>query len=249
MHLRLLLLFLLPLLSACHSVSSDGPVSWVGSQHEAVHNGDSKSKVRLSDLTPRPHVYAIGPLEDLAGEITVLDNLPSIATVDNGQIRTQSSLNHGAAFLVWTRQAAWTQHLVPDSVRTMDDLAAYLPAAARDAGLNPDSPFAFRIEGVVQSLKFHVITPPESPTFEAHEKSKFHSQLNNQPVHMIGFYSTKHRGIFTPGNSDLHIHFVSENGQLSGHVETVELAPGVQLLLPATESPPAPPLINLHLSN
>lgn len=211
-------------------------VNWAGSQRQAVHDGDVGAKVRLSDLATQPHLYALGPLEGLAGEITVLDGKAAISTVVNGRVHTGTGLDHGAAFLVWIHAATWTAIPLPANVKTMEQLAAYLPSAARSAGFEGTAPFAFRIEGTVQTLDYHVLnrTPGTPFTAEAHEASKAHFALADRRVHLVGFYSTQHRGVFTPGTSNIHIHGVTDDGLLAGHVESFTLAPGAALLFPTS---------------
>ncbi|MBL8765265.1 MAG: acetolactate decarboxylase [Phycisphaerae bacterium] len=226
--------------SATHEPSAiaEGAVAWAGEQHKAVHDGDVGAKVRLSDLARRPHLYAVGPLEGLTGEITVLDGQPTISTIERGAFRTASSLDHGAAFFVWTYSANWKPVPLPGSVRTLEDLAAYLPDAARAAGLDARVPLAFRVDGKVESLHYHVLSPPAHtlPTFEDHEKAKVHSSVAARTVRMVGFYSTEHRGVFTPGTSDVHAHFVTDDGRFAGHVEEFELATGAVLLFPTSSA-------------
>ena len=57
--------------------------------------------------------------------------------------------------------------------------------------------------------------------------------LEHTPVELIGFYSREHRGIFTPKESNVHVHLRTEDGQISGHLETVQLAPGARVAVPA----------------
>jgi acetolactate decarboxylase len=218
---------------------SDGTVAWAGSQRQAVHAGDVGPKVRLSELAARPHLYAIGPLEGLTGEITVLDGNAAITTVVNGNVRTGNSLDHGAAFLVWTYAAAWSTTPLPADARTMEQLEATLPATARSAGFDGTAPVAFRIEGTVETLNYHVLNRAAGTplTAEAHEASKAHFALTGRRVHLVGFYSTQHRGVFTPGTSNIHLHVVSDDGLLAGHVESFTLAPGATLLFPASAEP------------
>jgi len=239
--IALLLVFLVcAAASGCHSApaarsgATDGKVMWAGAQHKAVHDGDVGAKVRLAELAQRPHLYAIGPLEGLTGEITVLDGQPTISTVERGIFRTHASLDHGAAFFVWTYSADWKPAALPESVRTLEQLEVYLPQAARAAGLEAGKPLAFRIEGSIENLNYHVLSPPlhTPPTFEDHEQSKVHSSVTARTVRLVGFYSTEHRGVFTPGTSDVHVHFVTDDRRLAGHVEGFTLAPGAVLMLP-----------------
>lgn len=219
--------------AACPALatSDDAKVLWVGEQHKAVHDGDFGTKVRLADLDKQPHLFAIGPLAGLKGEITIIDDQAAVATAEGGAIQTGTSLDHGAAFLVYTHAATWKATPLPGSVRTVADLETYLPEAAKAAGVNIEAPFAFRIEGRAESLAYHVLNRPDDApaTFEAHEKSKVHARVAGVPVRMIGFYSTQHRGVFTPGDSDLHIHFVTGDGTVAGHVESFEISSGATL--------------------
>ncbi len=220
--------------AGCHAperatAGAAGVVAWAGEQHKAVHDGDVGAKVQLAELARRPHLYGIGPLEGLTGEITVLDGRPAISTVEGTTFRTHASLDHGAAFFVWTYAAEWKPVALPEEVRTLEQLEAFIPEAV---GPDATGPVAFRVDGKVEALNFHVLSPPAHtpPTFEDHEKAKVHSSVAARAVRMVGFYSTQHRGVFTPGTSDVHVHFVTDDGQQAGHVEGFRLAQGAVLL-------------------
>ncbi|MBL8746629.1 MAG: acetolactate decarboxylase [Phycisphaerae bacterium] len=217
-------------LGACRGPAPEGVVRWAGAQHAAVHDGDVASKVRLKDLARQSHLYAIGPVEGLQGEIIVVDGKPTIVTVDGPGFRTRESLDLGAAFLVWTHAKAWTRAAIPPHVRTLDEVEAYLPQVAPDAATEP---VAFRIEGLARNLRFHVLNPPPGGVrnSEDHERSKIRGEIRDRPVRMVGFYSTEHRGVFTPATSDVHVHFVTDDGTLAGHVEDFEIDAGASLLL------------------
>ena len=105
-------------------------------------------------------------------------------------------------------------------------------------GLPSDvSPLAFLLRGVAATLAFHVLDKrdglPHSP--ERHEQAKVRFTLRQREVEVIGFHSTAHRGIFTPADSNVHMHFRTTDGHASGHVERLDLAPGWALGLPAGE--------------
>src|SRR3989442_1168833 len=51
-------------------------------------------------------------------------------------------------------------------------------------------------------------------------------------VTIIGFHSTRHRGIFTPMDSAIHIHFQTPDNSRSGHIQKLHLGDGLMLSLP-----------------
>ena len=58
------------------------------------------------------------------------------------------------------------------------------------------------------------------------------SSSRDKAVEVLGFYSTGHRGIFTPKDSDLHMHFRTLDGRASGHVERIAVDPGAVIAVP-----------------
>jgi acetolactate decarboxylase len=72
---------------------------------------------------------------------------------------------------------------------------------------------------------------PHNP--ERHEQAKVRRTLEHTGVELVGFYSRQHRGIFTPKESNVHVHLRTEDGRISGHLEAIGLAPGAQLAVPA----------------
>jgi len=105
--------------------------------------------------------------------------------------------------------------------------------AQRDVlgGDDPSRPLPFRIRATAVEATFHVLDTrddlPHNP--ERHEQAKVRRILKPTPVELIGFYSRQHRGIFTPKESDVHVHLRTENGQISGHLETIRLAQGARV--------------------
>src|SRR5687767_5611127 len=49
-------------------------VRWYGALHAIMHEGRTASAVELSAVVPGPHVWGLGALEGLRGEVTVLDD-------------------------------------------------------------------------------------------------------------------------------------------------------------------------------
>jgi len=228
-----------PFPNAISSASTSGIVSWIGELHRTIMGGQTSARIRLSDLIVQPGLNAVGPVEGLAGEITVIDGVSNIAEVNDGVFTSKRRDDVGAPVLVWTYAVQWSSWpLAPDAL-TSQALEADFPGIARSAGLDPGQPIPFRIDGTATSLSFHVLHPVSGvpPGLEAHDRAKIHGELTNTRVQLVGFYSTEHRGIFTPGTSDLHIHFVTADSQRSGHVESFSLAPGAVLMFPTAFIP------------
>jgi acetolactate decarboxylase len=61
--------------------------------------------------------------------------------------------------------------------------------------------------------------------------------LAHAPVELVGFYSRQHRGIFTPKESNVHVHLRTEDGLISGHLETIRLVEGARVAIPAAGWP------------
>jgi acetolactate decarboxylase len=64
-----------------------------------LQKGDLSACIYLDALSEIPHLYAIGPIEGLKGEITVYDGQSSIATIERALPTMSSSWEHGAIFL------------------------------------------------------------------------------------------------------------------------------------------------------
>lgn len=212
------------------SINRDGVVMWAGEQRAAIHEGDIGAKVRVSEIREGGALWALGPLEGLRGEITVFNGVATVTEVVGGEFRARSGDDAGAAFLVWAHSVEWRAVEMASSVRTLSDVEAFIGSAAGSAGLDVSRPIAFRITGKVEELKYHVLNREAgSPaTMEAHERSKVHGVLEGRRVRLVGFYSTRHHGVFTPGTSNVHIHFVTEDGRFAGHVEDFVLAGGAE---------------------
>jgi acetolactate decarboxylase len=67
-----------------------------------------------------------------------------------------------------------------------------------------------------------------------HKKIQVAFELEKAETTIVGFHSTNHRGIFTPGDSNIHIHFQTPDNTKSGHIQKLQLGDGAILSLPAS---------------
>ena len=92
------------------------------------------------------------------------------------------------------------------------------------------------MRGRERLIEFHVLNRiGDAPhDMEMHKKVQVVFELEDAEMTIVGFHSTKHRGIFTPGDSNIHIHFQTLDNSKSGHMQKLQLGEGAILSLPAT---------------
>lgn len=212
-------------------------VAWAGAQRDVLA-GDLRATIALTELQQLEHLYALGPVEGLTGEISVFDGVPLIARVIGSKVVVDGDRDVGACFLVYADVPSWSWTTMRSPLIDAD-LESHVATLAARYGLDGGAPLAFLLRGVAATLVFHVLDKrdglPHSP--ERHEQAKVRFTLRDHEVEVIGFLSAAHRGIFTPGDRNLHMHFRALDGRSSGHVERLDLAPGWTLGLTATEPP------------
>jgi acetolactate decarboxylase len=216
-----------------------GPgVRWIGAQRDVL-GGDLGGHVELEALSALPHLYGLGPLEELRGEISIFRSVPSIARIERETVETvvtAASWRARACFLVWAQVPAWFEQkreAIPDG---LDGIERAVVSLAREVGLDPDWPLPFRICATALEATFHVLDKRDGLAHnpERHEQAKVRRTLERAEVELVGFYSRHHRGIFTPRESNVHVHLRTADGRISGHLEMIQLAPGTLVAVPVT---------------
>src|SRR2546430_2366049 len=131
-----------------HIQGSGYDLRFVGDQRETIMNGKLAAALDLRTLERTPHLYGIGPIEQLRGEVTIAASRPSLARVrPDGSIGVTESFEAGAPFLVWAQVPVWRALPIPPEVRSFADLEAFVPRSAASVGLDPHKPLPFLIRG------------------------------------------------------------------------------------------------------
>ena len=115
------------------------------------------------------------------------------------------------------------------------DLDSLLMNEAKKVGLDTEKPFPFILDGKVSELQWHVINwnPKDSVhTNKKHQESGLNGVAKNENVRILGFYSNKHKAIFTHHSSNIHMHFTSKDQSLAGHVDGLKIKDSITLKLP-----------------
>jgi acetolactate decarboxylase len=215
-------------------------VRWYGALHAIMHEGSTESAVKLADVLPGPHAWGLGALEGLNGEVTVLDDevwiarpMPDgTATITRGELDGVDS-KQGAALFVVANVATWQEVPVPSEV-AWERLDSFLETELGTRGLLGDLPTALRIDGPVSALKWHVVdgsklVPGTGHT--EHARTAVSGVVPATDAKLVGFFSTKHQGVFTHAGSHSHFHVLARSPLVSGHVDRVELRPGARLFI------------------
>lgn len=236
--MRILILFLIIIMNSC-SVSNDKQVEvhHFGALKNMMHKGDLSAKVTLDELKEMNHLFALGAVENLKGEVLILDGIPSVSYVKgNDSSKTMmldDSFEKNACLLVLASVEEWESINIPNTVVTYEEFEGYVAETAAEKGIDIEKPFPFMIEGLAKSFDWHIIDWPEDDTEHSHEKhiySGLYGTLENQTVEMLGFYSNKHHAIFTHHSTNMHVHVKSDKA--TGHADNFTLGENMILKLP-----------------
>lgn len=160
----------------------EGLIQYVGAQREIFKTGKASGVISLESLVGRPGVFAVGPVEGLDGEITIIDSQPYITKVRGSDVTMDNTFKHGAFFLVWAEQTDWQDVPVPDTVKGYIDLQQFVKAQAQTAGIDVTKPFPFLLSGTPTEIKWHINvdrTEGKPITKELFMKSKQRFVLKN----------------------------------------------------------------------
>lgn len=231
----ILLIYLLsasPGLVRAQAFNSD--VHVVGAMRQAMWEGQLYGKISLDTITPRRHLYGLGPVEHLTGELVIIDGriykstVADDATMVVGEVDTVR-----APFFGYAHIADWVPRRLPDSIRTIAELEMYLDHLTTSAR----RPFMFMLTGIIEEAVIHIVNLPEGTVVRSPSDAhigKVDYRLENVEAEIVGFFSTEHQQIFTHHDTFLHLHLITKDPLAMGHVDALTLKPGAVLLhLPA----------------
>lgn len=209
------------------------PVKIIGEMKNVMWKGELDGNIHLDTITNKTHLYGLGPIEYLRGEILILDGKAYRSTVVTEEImQVEESYDLKAPFFAYTHISQWREQTLPDSVETMRQLEQYLDQVTQSAL----RPFMFRLSGTVEEALIHVVNLPEgsavSSPEEAHQ-GQVDYKINDRQSDILGFFSTEHQTIFTHHDTFLHMHLITADRQMMGHLDDVVFAKGsMKLHLP-----------------
>ncbi len=232
------ILILLISISSCKPENKEEntfKVEYKGALKTIMHKKDVSAKTNLKDFENTEHLYAIGAIENLKGEIQIFNSKPSNTMVNDSSLTFDNSFSKKATLLVYASVSKWKTITIPDTIKTFEQLEIYIDKTAKENNINVNEPFPFLIEGTPKSFDWHVINWKTGDTEHSHKKhvnSGLHGTINNQQAEMLGFYSNSHHAIFTHHTTNMHIHVKTADNKIAGHVDGLTLGKGMVLKLP-----------------
>ena len=201
---------------------------------KAIMTGSIQSVINLDSLSTKKQLYALGAVENLEGEIQIFDSKPSNSFVVDSTLKIIDSYQLKAALLVYAEVEEWDSYEI-SNITTKSDLEEKIFETAKSKGINIEKPFPFLLEGTISSLDWHVINWKQGDTIHNHKKHKeagLNGILRNTGVEILGFYSTKHKAVFTHHTTNMHMHFKTNDNNIAGHIDDLQLDNQLILKLP-----------------
>jgi acetolactate decarboxylase len=204
----------------------------IGAMKNVMMKGQLSGSIDLDTISDKTHLYGLGPVEYLAGELLIVDGKSYKSTIINDTaMKVETTFKAKAPFFVYAQVEEWIERILPDSVQSIQQLEFYLNQQTKAA----QRPFAFKLTGIVDTAKIHVVNLPtgaevNSPK-DAHVGQRDFSLINLQ-AEIIGFFSTEHQSIFTHHDSFLHMHLLTEDKSKMGHLDEVNFGAAMKLYLP-----------------
>lgn len=215
------------------SVQAQEDVKYSGAMSNVMKKGNLHATISIDSISGRLHLYGIGPVEYLKGELIIVDGHAYKATVrPNKLMEVTETYMAKAPFFVYTHVAEWKEYTLPETVTDIAKLEAHLNAITKDA----KRPFAFRLVGTIPAATIHVTNLPGGTVVKKPadtQKGKTYYQLKDTDAEIVGFFSTKHQSIFTHHNSYTHMHLITADKTKMGHLDKLTIKPGsIKLYLP-----------------
>jgi acetolactate decarboxylase len=203
----------------------------VGAMKNVMWKGKLEGNIHLDTISDKNGLYGLGPVSFLTGEIVINNGKSYISKVtSDSTMQVEKSFNVSAPFFVYGNVTNWNEIELSSEIKSINDLEKFIEKKSSDY----KRPFPFKLTGKVSNAIIHIQNLPKgtkvSSPDEAHQ-GQTNFTLNNEVVEIIGFFSTKHKGIFTHHDTNLHMHLINKDENKMGHLDKLEIE-NMKLFLP-----------------
>lgn len=207
-----------------------------GAMKNVMRKGELHGTIFLDTIQTKSNLYGLGPLEYLKGELLIYNGVSYVSKVKTeGKVLMEKTFQAQAPFFVYANVESWIEIKLPKNVRTIQHLEKFLDEYTK----NVKRPFAFRLEGEFELVKFHIQNLPNNSIVRSPEdahvgQAKYLSMSEKGKI--LGFFSTEHQTIFTHHDSYIHMHFINDSETEMGHIDDLKISPKgkIKLYLPGT---------------
>lgn len=136
--------------SASTSQNTGQPaVDQFGAMRDVMREGHTESRIGLTDAVAQPHAVAVGALEGLAGEITIVDGDVWVSRpTDRGlKVTGPEPIAEDQATLLTLAHVATWQTVTIETAAEGRELELLIEQTAQARGINTTKPFPFVIKG------------------------------------------------------------------------------------------------------
>lgn len=195
----------------------------VGAMKNVMWKGELGSSIEIDTISKKNGLYGLGPVSYLTGELLINNGNSYVSKVTSDSTMTvDKTFKTTAPFFVYGNVTEWNEMELPVDIKTIKDLEKFID----DKTTESKRPFAFKLIGQVSSAIIHIQNLPEgakvSSPEEAHQ-GQTNYNIANENVEVIGFFSTKHKGVFTHHDSFLHMHLITKDETRMGHLDALEI--------------------------
>jgi acetolactate decarboxylase len=235
--MRLLLLSLLGILGVLPIFAQNPDVKSVGELRKVMHDADMSAKIRL-DTIQRENLFAIGVVDSLRGQISIVNGKSLTSSIKDTYIMTDTTLNHGAAMLVYAYVKNWKVVTIEQDINNLEELELLVKRLASENGIDANKPFPFMARTWTKNMNYHVIDWQSGIEHTADTHKQFAHELWHSAamVMITGFYSENHQGIFTEYNKKMIVNAITSSPMTCGQLETIETFGKIAIYFPDNEA-------------
>ena len=210
----------------------DGNLTVAGSMTSVLYDGKTRGQIQLDTISERKGLYGLGPAAFLQGELLILDGQAYRSRViSKEEMKVEQTFLAKAPYFVYTHQTIWQEFTLPPSVRTYQQLLDYVDRMTT----SKPRPLVFRLSGRVKHADIHLANLPNG-VHPSEPKEALTGQqsyrLTDRDVDIVGFFSVHHQGIFTDLDSYGHLHLITADRDMMGHLYGLNPGAGMRLFLP-----------------
>lgn len=204
-----------------------------GAMKNIMIKGDLSAHVNL-DTLDKNHLFGLGPVDGLKGEIMILDGKVYTSSKKENELLNQQDKISQAAMLVYSKVEKWKPVRINATVNNYTELEKLIETTAEANGYDIEIPFAFKVEAMPEETSYHVIDWKDGAihTMDNHKEFAYLGNLENSKSILLGFYSTHHQSIFTHHTTNMHIHLLEEKTKTVGHLDDIQINGPITIYLP-----------------